>query len=101
MCVVLFGDHVSHVPLALIAVPSIFSPFLTLADTNTVLPFLGYLFALLTVPLAIWELLSFMYSIGLFLPLMFLLWGLYPQFHVLELIRAFGSSVRPAATDAS
>lgn len=61
---------------------------LDISDTcfiNTVSHFPGYPFARLTVPSAIQELLTSMYSTGLFLPLILLLWGLYPQFNVSEL----------------
>lgn len=42
-----------------------------------------------------------MYSPSLFLPSVFWLWSLYPQFHVLELVPDFRSSVHPATTDPS
>lgn len=53
------------------------------------------------ISLSVQELLSSMYPICLFLPLLFVLWGWYPQSHVLELFPVFGFSVLQAASDPS
>lgn len=90
-----------QMPSAPKAVSSIFGTFQITCFRNSFPHFRCYPFTLLTIFLTVQGLLSSMYPICLFLLLLFVLWGLEPQSHVLELFSVLSFRILHASSGPS